>query len=392
MNPDDPSGAKDSSLDQEARRTADRPRRLLRRVPILIAIAAFLNLCILHVTAGAEGWDALRRVSPTWLLLGLAAALVPFVTRSLRIMIWTRALGRPLGVRSSLRVVTSSEVLAAVTPTAVGGAPAKFAFLYREGFRPGDAALLTLLGSCEDAIFFVLAVPIAVWLSPGSDIAPLLSSVMDGLSGGVAATAAKVREITGTVSSNPGAGSTAEGGSSEAIGTVLVGVVLLIVIGLSVWAFVWLVRRFGPTLGHRLCDLRDQFHDARRSLWPRRSRFLLTLPLAFLQWSARYSVVTFVAIGLGLDVDPLRLFLLQCVVFTIMTVVPVPGATGGAEGAFLLFHKGVAGVTAAALMSGWRFLTFMVPVGLAAALLFALFDREVDTAPAESSPAGRRRA
>jgi uncharacterized membrane protein YbhN (UPF0104 family) len=102
----------------------------------------------------------------------------------------------------------------------------------------------------------------------------------------------------------------------------------------------------------------------------------MTVPLSAIQWSARYLVVSAVAWGLGLSVDPALLFVLQCVVFTIMTAVPLPGASGGAEGSFILMHRGLFPLgTAGVLATGWRFLTFHLPVAVAGVVFFFLMRR-----------------
>jgi glycosyltransferase 2 family protein len=90
-------------------------------------------------------------------------------------------------------------------------------------------------------------------------------------------------------------------------------------------------------------------------------------------------VISMLALFLGMPFDPVLFWLLQWVVFTIMSFVPTPGATGGAELAFTavyatLLPAGFIGLATAA----WRFATFYAPVGLAA-LLFPLLDRPAPT-------------
>jgi glycosyltransferase 2 family protein len=92
-------------------------------------------------------------------------------------------------------------------------------------------------------------------------------------------------------------------------------------------------------------------------------------------WIARYSVIAALALFLGVPFDPVLFWLLQWVVFTLMSFVPTPGATGGAEIAFTavyaaLLPAGSIGIATAA----WRLFTFYVPVALAA-VLFAILRR-----------------
>jgi uncharacterized membrane protein YbhN (UPF0104 family) len=75
-------------------------------------------------------------------------------------------------------------------------------------------------------------------------------------------------------------------------------------------------------------------------------------------------------------------WVLQWVVFTIMSFIPTPGATGGAELGFTavyaaLLPAGTIGIATA----GWRMFTFYVPVMLAALIFPLLASRERSPLP-----------
>lgn len=123
--------------------------------------------------------------------------------------------------------------------------------------------------------------------------------------------------------------------------------------------------------------LRDTWRDARevfRLVGARgKSRFALSMLLTAIHWAARYSVVSALIAYLGQPVEPVLYWLLQWVVFTLMAMVPTPGAAGGAEAAFFLIYspfvpEEVIGVATA----GWRFLTFYLLLALAAVAFFVL--------------------
>jgi uncharacterized membrane protein YbhN (UPF0104 family) len=99
--------------------------------------------------------------------------------------------------------------------------------------------------------------------------------------------------------------------------------------------------------------------------------------LAAIQWSARYSVIAALVAGLGIEVDPLRMAIIQWLCFTTMTFIPTPGAAGGAEASFLVFYSGlIPPETIALAMFFWRFLTFYFLNGLALLLYFAFMNRK----------------
>jgi glycosyltransferase 2 family protein len=145
------------------------------------------------------------------------------------------------------------------------------------------------------------------------------------------------------------------------------------------------IRRMGRTRRR----FRRTWRDARVAavLIARRgkARFALALGLTAIHWIGRYSVISALALFLGIPFDPVLFWLLQWVVFTLMSFVPTPGATGGAEIAFTavyatLLPSGVIGIATAA----WRIFTFYVPVGLAA-LVFPFLERPRAQAPVRNS-------
>src|SRR5690606_28502095 len=91
------------------------------------------------------------------------------------------------------------------------------------------------------------------------------------------------------------------------------------------------------------------------------------------QWIARYSVISALVAYLGYPVQPVLFWLLQWVVFTLMAMIPTPGAAGGAEAAFYLIYSALLPEQVIGLATaGWRFLTFYLQLGLASVLFFLL--------------------
>lgn len=335
----------------------------LSKIPYLILIGLLFDFAIVHFASGREGLRALGSVSLPYLALGALLAFIPWVTRSLRIMVWARFFGGRLGFRRSLRVVLATDITAAVTPTVVGGAPAKGAFLYREGFSSAASIVMTTLGSIEDGAFFILSVPVAMAISPNASFGFLIDLVSRGdwrtwaMGAGVAAALALF--IRGSVKWEPK--------------------------GDSLIARV--IRKSRKRMGQLWGQIKEAAREVARGGLP---SFAVTLPLTAVQWTARYLIVSTVALGLGIPVDPALLFLLQHVVFTMMAAVPLPGATGGAEGSFLLIHRAlIPSQSAGLLVTGWRFLTFHLPVAAAGLGLLVLGRRKPESVvTVDSIPAG----
>ncbi|HSJ32753.1 MAG TPA: lysylphosphatidylglycerol synthase transmembrane domain-containing protein [Longimicrobiales bacterium] len=300
-----------------------------------------------------QSLDALPR---TYLLAALALTLVPWITGSLRLLIWSRFLGHRVPPIELLRMTLVVDLGSAVSPTAIGGEAFRWGMLVRHGVKPGQAATLALMPKFEDAVFFALALPTAIvwtaaWRLPvvASSTRLLSENVLTVL--GIAILVTAIAWILGR-----GALRGHAGGRARAL-------------GLRLW-------------GRTRRRLRRALHDARAAfalIMDRgKARFALTLMLTALHWIARYSVITALALFLGVPFDPVLFWLLQWVVFTMMSFVPTPGAAGGAEFAFTavyatLLPSGFIGLATAA----WRLFTFYVPVGLAA-VLFPLLGRLSD--------------
>lgn len=325
--------------------------RAFRVALVVLPLGALANVVYAAMATDPAALASLDRFPHRYLLLALGLALVPWATNSLRLLIWTRLLGYRLRFRHTLHATLAAELGAAVSPTAVGGDLVKWGVLVRRGVTPGEAASLVTLPSIEDALFFSLALPAALLASSAWEPA-LLWRV-----------GSRIQERAGVA-------------ALLLAGALVVGWgVLRLVLG---GAFGRCARRLMLRLVARLRRrLRRIWRDACAAfrLVARRgkARFALTMALTAIQWTARYSVILALLAFLGAPIDPLLFWVLQWVVFTLMSFMPTPGAAGGAEAAFSLIYgallpAGMLGIATA----GWRFLTFYVQVGLAAVVFLAL--------------------
>jgi glycosyltransferase 2 family protein len=295
--------------------------------------------------------DSLGELPRGYLLVALALTLTPWATGTLRLLVWSRFLGYRIRLRELLRMTLVVDLGAAVSPTAIGGEAFRWGLLVRHGVKPGEAATLALLPKVEDAIFFFgLALPFTLIYTEAWRFPAVMTSARL-LSGNVLAVIA---------------------------GGAILGLIAwsLMRAGLRGHGGVGIQRHSVKWWGRARRRLRVTWDEARGVLWliatRGRSRFAITIGLTTLHWAGRYSVISALALFLGVPFDPVLFWLLQWIVFTIMSFVPTPGAAGGAEVAFTavyatLLPAGVIGIATAA----WRLFTFYVPVGLAA-LLFPL--------------------
>lgn len=322
--------------------------RLLRWSLLIVPIGVAANLALSWFATDHAVLRAAAVRPRAWLFIAVALALVPWLTNSLRILIWARFLGYPLRLRDTLRIIVSAELTSSLLPTSTGSEVVRLGLLVRSGLSAGQAASVVTLGYLEDLIFFLLALPAAFFVSAAWRL-PVLRAL------------------------------------AERARLDVVWVPLVVLGGILILRVAWqlaVLGRFGA--GTRRATLRGTARAGRRArqtgrefravyrLVARRGklRFVAAWFVTVVQWSCRYSVATALAYFLGFRVDPVLFFLLQWVIFTAMLFIPTPGAAGGAEGLFLLVYSALLPAGAVGLVTaGWRLLTFYLPLSLGALLL-----------------------
>ncbi len=328
--------------------------RLMRAALIVIPIGVIGNVVFSLAVTDREILRAVSGFPRGYLLFALLLAFVPWLTNTLRLLIWTRFLDHRLSFREAFRITLATDMGAAVSPTAVGGSLFKWALLVQKGVSPGAAASVTSLSPFEDAVFFLFAIPLAIaltasWGNPAFDAA-----------------ASAFRE-----------------NALPTLG-ILLGIGVLTWLGVR-WALGGGLGRRTQRHGRRLVyrigkSLRRIWVDARQVYRLIRTdgklRFALSLGITGVQWIARYSVISLLIAFLGAPVQPVLFWLLQWVVFTLASFIPTPGGAGGAEAAFFVVYSPfVPGEILGLATAGWRFFTFYLLLGIASILYFALRER-----------------
>ena len=106
-----------------------------------------------------------------------------------------------------------------------------------------------------------------------------------------------------------------------------------------------------------------------------KSRLLLSVIIAGIQWICRNAVAAMLVASLGVEVEFIRFLLLQWLIFILTLFIPTPGATGGSEALFyLIFKPLLPNEILAVTIGGWRFLTFYWVMIISAILLYILLN------------------
>jgi uncharacterized protein (TIRG00374 family) len=348
--------------------------RVFRTSLVLVPVGVLANVWWSWYATDHSVFASLGTLPRKYLYLAVVLALVPWFTNALRLLVWTRFIGGRLRYRDTLRITLGSELASSVVPTASGTEVFRWGMMVQMGITQGQAASIVTLGYLEDLLFFGLAIPTAVVVSGAWEL-PLFRAIGRELRGKVAVVA-------------------------------IVAALLL----LAAWAL-WRAllagrlgagarrrgRRTSARVRRRLRKTWTDYRDVQRLVIRRgKGRFAFTFLVTAVQWACRYSVVTALAYFLAPErrVDPVLFFLLQWVIFTAMNFVPTPGASGGAEAAFVLVYgallpERVIGIATA----GWRLLTFYFQLTLGSVLFTALNLANARERAAErpSPPPGRTR-
>jgi glycosyltransferase 2 family protein len=322
-------------------------RQIIRPLSIIIPLAIAGNFIYIIVGTRPEILFKIPAVKIQYFIIALFMAFIPWFTHSFRTMLWARVFSRKLSFSQGIKVAMATEIGSAVTPTSTGGGYIKLAMLSAYGFGAGQAALVTLLGSIEDAVFFIIAIPLAVYFS-NSWSNPNLRASMNNLVN-------KWPWLAGFAAA-----------------------IILIYLLLYLWRKYhnkipethenrgWIMR-----ISNSFAGFWAEFRQTLKFVSANgKSAFIRCTILTGIGWCCRYGAITAIALGLGLKADPILFFLFQWVVFTTMTVVPTPGAIGGAEASFALIYGGIFPSGLLPIITGiWRLITFYLLVAAGGVIL-----------------------
>lgn len=318
--------------------------KIVKPMLILVIIGVLGNLAFCIWTTDRQKLAELLRFDGRYLSLAMLLTLVPLLGHTIRTVMWTRFLGYRIRLVKLIKIVLANELAASITPTAIGGGPLKIAMLVQTGVRTGAAACVATLPTLEDALFFIVAVPIAMTIS-----STWSHPVFNLISEGVALHWVLPCLIVGVI-----------GGAGLALLCRKSGVK---------------IRRW-KGLQAQLKAIGADFLNVCRTIGGTgKSRLLLSIIIAGIQWVCRNAVAVMLVASLGVEVEFIRFLVLQWIVFTLTLFIPTPGATGGSEALFyLIFKPLLPNEILAVTVGGWRFLTFYWVLIIDAILLYILLN------------------
>ncbi len=322
-------------------------RRMLALGIAFLALVA-VGFVVWLFASGTAGtfFDALAHADPRWALAGVCCFFGYLVLDSLCYRVAGRLAGARLGTRDVVSVAAAGIVFGYLTPSQMGGAPAQIVRLSQVGLKIGDSSAVQITK------FFVYQAAVTL----------LGAAVLIARSGYFI----------------------------EHFGNIVVVSVLSFAVHLLIMAFMVAVV-FAPGLIRRLCHFAvrfgarllgrtrffkdpdalhrrvdeevDAYSGAVRSAVRHGGIVVTAVVVTLLQLVVLYCAPYCVLRALGVEgADFFTTLCAAAFIQLIMTAVPLPGGTGGAEGGFVLFFGAELGALTAAGVVLWRAFTFYIPV------------------------------
>lgn len=319
--------------------------RAVRTLFVVLAVGVVVDIAYVLTTSDRPILADLHHANVLCVLAAAAMIMVAPLLHAVRITLWSRVFKHPLKFRQSLSAVACNEIGAAITPTGSGGGYLKLLFLTTCGFTTAQATATMVLGSLEDLLFVLIVVPALFFSNQSYDddrVAVAFSRFYDNLT------------------------------SAGAI------IVVVLIVALIAHRLIKCKRGAPVESTFRWQRLRERLRTLRREVFEAgrvaatngRGTFALGAVLSTVGWCCRYASVVLLFAAFGLQIDFLLLPFLHWVVFNLTTIVPSPGAIGGAEFMFVSILGGfIPESLQPVIVSLWRGLTFYMGILLATVFL-----------------------
>ncbi|MBK8701973.1 MAG: flippase-like domain-containing protein [Saprospiraceae bacterium] len=326
--------------------------KIINRLFILIGVGLLVHVIFLLYTIDPKTFTLLYKIKWPYLVLITFLAICPWLGHAYRIVMWSKFLEYPIGFRTAFGIVMANDLGAAITPTAVGGGPIKLGMLVNKGMPAPKATFMVLLSATEDIIFYGC---------------------------GIALTFVYMQDLIGRVFHYLYT-------HSIWMITFIALIVLPIVFRKKLWQFMgWIKNKMSEgwqakldrskqSLKHYFSDIGQTYMDViKTGKW----RLLLSVLILFFQWFTKFTILAIILISLGIEFTWFDMYIKQWIIWMGMLVIPTPGASGGAEAAFLLLFKdSMSGDLPNLIVSTWRFFTYYF-VLIISVVLFNLMNRQL---------------
>ena len=288
---------------------------------ISIGLSLVALLVVILLTFDENTIENLSRLNG-WCLLGaFGLHLLAIVFLGARILFLCRSLGYKVPLRHCINMAAAGQLMAAITPSSIGGEPVRVHELYKAKVPLPDATAVVLVERLLEAVLLVLGV------IAGMSAFSLIYSH---------------GEVDGALIAAGWAGC----GFFTAILVVLI-LVMRKPANVKRWGIKLaglFTRKMKPEKQEKIKDGFvngvDQFygtfrHFAGKARWGLLAGFVFS----FLFWACEYSIASVIMVGLGFEPNLLLSIVFQLIIAVILMIPVTPGSTGVAEAVYGGFYS-----------------------------------------------------
>ncbi len=131
---------------------------------ISIGLSLAVLLIVVLLTFNEDTIIAIQQLNPLYLLLAFMIHMLAMCFWAARIVVMCRSLGYKVPFGHSLNMVCAEQLVAAITPSQIGGEPVRIHELYKANMPVADATAVVLIEILMEAVLMVLGVIFAMGL------------------------------------------------------------------------------------------------------------------------------------------------------------------------------------------------------------------------------------
>ncbi len=309
----------------------------------IVLVAVVWIVWLLATGKAGQLVSSLTHARPQWVLAGMGCFAAYFALDALCFRVSATLTGVRLGAADLVSVAASGIVFGYLTPGNMAAAPAQIVRLSKAGLSVGDASAVQLTR------FFIYQTAVTLF---GAGMLVAKFPYFQGLYGNVILIAALA--FLGHLG----------------IMLMLVGLVFFpnLIRRVGAWGIGLLSRRLHLIKDPQatLASLNEQVDEYAGSVHAAIHHvgiIVVAILVTVSQLAAIYTIPHFVLLALGAtDLDLFTDVAAAAFVQLILTIVPLPGGTGGAEGGFMLFFSPQLGDTVGTGVVLWRLISFYLPI------------------------------
>lgn len=300
-----------------------------KRLIVLLLLVGIISYCVIYFTVDINTLRNLVDFQPWSVAAALLSVAVGLLLDGVRLMQLVKMSGERIKPLQAARVVFGNYFLALLTPGFSGGAVAQLMFLRHADVPMGKATVIVIVRTLVSIAFLFVCMPFILLSDDG--VIPWVSNEL--------LLVLSILAISATVF-----------------------LIWAMISGYFDRVAVYIAKRISHRNGRRLISFYRDNKKAIMLLASSPAGLLKVFAISGLSLIALYSVVPFLLMGLGVNIDwslvtGRMIFLNLFLYFS-----PTPGGSGIAEGGFVLLFNSIApGGTVGVVAVGWRLFAEYVP-------------------------------